>query len=256
MNSLYQEIKSILGLSLSLAKANFKVRNEGSFLGIFWYLLEPLAFFLILYFISENLTQNKIPEYPLYLFVGLIMFNFFNAVTSFSTQVISGHAGFIKSLKIKMESFVLAGVWQFVFSHLFELIVLLIFAFIFKTNLGWFFFYPIILIFFTLFTTGISLILSICGVYIGDLKNVWVVFTRFLWFATPIFYSISPTGTLHALNTWNPLYHFINATRDIIIYQKIPSAQTILTITLGSLAIFFLGIAIFEKFKNRLAEKL
>ncbi|MFA6536299.1 MAG: ABC transporter permease [Candidatus Paceibacterota bacterium] len=256
MNPLLQEIKSVLGLSLSLAKANFKVRNEGSFLGIFWYLLEPLVFFLILFFISSTLAQDSIEKYPLYLFIGLIMFNFWSAVTGFSTQVISSHSGFIKSLKIKMEPFVLSGVWQFIFSHLFELVALLIFAFFFQVDISWLIFYPIILFFFTLFTAGISLILSVCGVYIGDLRNVWVVFTRLLWFATPIFYSINPSSPLHRLNTWNPLSYFITAARDIVIYQKIPSVETVTIITLGSIAVFLLGLLIFEKFKNRLAEKL
>jgi len=32
----YKKIKRILELSFSLAKANFKLRNENSYLGIFW----------------------------------------------------------------------------------------------------------------------------------------------------------------------------------------------------------------------------
>ena len=49
-----EKIKSISALSFSLAKANFKIRNEGSYLGIFWYLLEPLAFFIVLLFFGEG----------------------------------------------------------------------------------------------------------------------------------------------------------------------------------------------------------
>lgn len=256
MKSIYSEIKSVLGLGLSLAKANFKIRNEGSFLGIFWYLLEPLAFFVILFFISETLAQNSISNYPLYLFVGLIIFNFFNAVTTFSTTVIRNNAGFLKSLKIKSESFVLSGVLQFIFSHLFELAVLIIFALIFKTDVSWLIFYPIIFGFFVLFTTGVSLALAVSGVYIGDLRNVWTVFTRLLWFATPIFYALSQTGAIGTLNLYNPLYYFIELTREIVIYQQIPDAQIIAVVILVSSLTFLIGLLIFEKFKNRLAEKL
>jgi lipopolysaccharide transport system permease protein len=256
MKPLYQEIKSVVGLSLSLAKANFKVRNEGSFLGIFWYLLEPLSFFVILFFISETISQNSIAQYPLYLFIGLIMFNFFNAVTSFSTKVISNNAGFIKSLKIRSEAFVLAGVWQFVFSHIFELIALIIFAIILQANLGWFVFYFIILLFFILFTTGVSLILSVVGVYIGDLHNVWNVFSRLLWFATPIFYVANTQSLIGKINIFNPLYYFIHTTREVVIYQRIPSMATLITIVFGSIVMFAIGLFVFEKFKNSLAEKL
>lgn len=256
MKHLYQEIKSIASLSLSLAKANFKVRNEGSFLGIFWYLLEPLAFFLILFFISETLSQNSIEQYPLYLFVGLIMFNFFNAITTFATRAIASNAGFIKSLKIKTEAFIFSGVLQFIFSHLFELFVLMAFAIFFQVNVSWVIFYPIIFFFFVLFTTGVSLILSIGGVYIGDLRNVWTVFTRLLWFATPIFYFAKESSIIQILNTWNPLYYFIDATREVIIYQKIPSFASLIIIGVGSILVFSIGLFVFEKFKNSLAEKL
>jgi ABC-type polysaccharide/polyol phosphate export permease len=102
------------------------------------------------------------------------MFNFFNAITTFATKAIAINAGFIKSLKIKTEAFVFSGVLQFVFSHLFELLVLVVFAIFFKVNISWIIFYPIIFFFFVLFTTGISLILSIgatetcgmCGLFL------------------------------------------------------------------------------------------
>jgi len=256
MKNLYQEIKSVIGLSLSLAKANFKVRNEGSFLGILWYLLEPFAFFLILFFISETLIQRSVEHYPLYLFVGLIMFNFFNAITTFSTRVIVANTGFMKSLKIRSEAFVLAGVWQFVFSHLFELIALIIFAIILQVNLSYFIFYLFIFFFFALFTTGISFILSVLGVYIGDLRNVWNVFSRLLWFATPIFYVANTESLIGAINLFNPLYYFIHITRELIIYQRMPETMLLVSIAVASITIFLGGLLIFEKFKNRLAEKL
>jgi len=256
MGNLYQEIKSVAGLSFSLAKANFKVRNEGSFFGIFWYLLEPLAFFLILFFIGQNLSQKSIEQYPMYLLVGLIMFNFFNAVTLFSTKVISNNSGFIKSLKINSEAFVLSGVWQFVFSHFFEVVVLIIFGLIFKINISFFIFYLFIFPFFVLFTSGVSFVLSVLGVYVGDLRNVWNVFSRLLWFATPIFYAVGTNTVIKELNTINPLYYFIMITREVIIYKKIPSPALLFTVALFSVLVFIAGFLVFEKFKNRLAERL
>jgi len=73
----WYKLKSILGLSLSLAKSYFKSRNEGSYLGIFWYLLNPLAFFVIIMLMSQVINAKPEKDYPLYLFLGLIMFNFF-----------------------------------------------------------------------------------------------------------------------------------------------------------------------------------
>jgi ABC-type polysaccharide/polyol phosphate export permease len=54
----------------------------------------------------------------------------------------------------------------------------------------------------------------------------------------------------------NPLYYFITATREIVIYQKIPEISLLFAMAISSALVFFMGLFVFEKFKNRLAEKL
>lgn len=252
----YYKTKSIIGLSISLAKANFKVRNEGSYLGIFWYLLEPLAFFVILLFIGNTISVNTITYYPIYLLLGLIIFNFFRATTNIATGAIRSNSNFIKSLKIDKEAFILSGMFQFTISHIFEFIILIGFMIFFKMNLAWVLFYPVIFILFFFFTTGISFILSVLGVYANDLKNVWSVFTRLLWFATPIFYYVRGGELIQTINMFNPLYHFINISRELIIFHRIPEMKTFLLAIFSSIIIFALGIYIFEKNKDKLAEKI
>lgn len=251
-----QKIKSILGLSLALAKANFKVRNEGSFLGIFWYLLEPLAFFIILLFIGGLMSQNSIEKYPMYLFLGIMMFNFFTAVTTSSVEVMQSNADFIKSLKVNREPFVISVVLQFIFSHFFEFLILAVLSIFLKMNILWLLFYPVVFFFFCLFIIGISFMLSVLGVYIYDFKNIWSVFVRLLWFMTPVFYTIGGSGLIHQISMLNPLYHFINISRDIIIYHRLPQAETMLLAAFYSMLVFLIGLFIFEKNKNKLAEKI
>jgi len=253
----YQRIKSILGLSLSLAKANFKIRNEGSYLGVFWYLLEPLVFFIVLLIIRGAVLNTNIGNYQLYLFIGLIMFNFFTAVTNFSTRVIQNNSGFIKSLKINKEVFVISGLLQFIFSHFFEFLILIIFSIFLKVKLTYLLiFYPILFLFFCLFTVGVSFILSIIGVYIKDLSNVWSVFTRLLWLITPIFYTIENNSLLQKINIFNPLYYFINITREVIMSSKLPNIYWILSTIFCSVFVFLIGLIFFEKSKKKLAERI
>ncbi len=255
--SIYKRIESILGLSLSLAKANFKIRNEGSYLGILWYLLEPLVFLIVLLTIRQSVVNTNIASYQLYLFIGLIMFNFFNAVTNFSTRVIQNNSGFIKSLRINKEVFVISGLLQFVFSHFFEFLILIIFSLFFEIKfLYLLIFYPILFLFFCFFTVGISFILSIVGVYIKDLSNVWSVFTRLLWLITPIFYTIENNSLLQKINIFNPLYYFINIARDIVIYSKLPNIYWVLLIVFCSVFVFLIGLIFFEKSKKSLAERI
>jgi len=251
-----RKIKKTLSLSFSLAKTQFKLRNEGSYLGIFWYLLEPLSFFVILLFLGGVISNNSIYKYPLYLFLGLIMYNFFLAVTNSSTNVISYNAGFLKSIKINPESFVLANAFQFCFSHIFELIIFMAFMLFFKANLIFMLAYPIIFFFFFLFVLGFSFALATVGVYLIDLNNIWQVIGRFLFFATPIFYLLPKNIWLFYLSRFNPLYQYLTISRDIIIYNGLPVLYGMTSVAVISVLIFLAGLFIFEKNKNKFAEKL
>ena len=79
--------KQVLSTSLALAKANFKLKNEGNYLGILWYLLEPLLMFFIFLAVRRILGAD-IPYYPMYLFLGLVIFNFFRKTTTDATRTI------------------------------------------------------------------------------------------------------------------------------------------------------------------------
>ncbi|MFA5023053.1 MAG: ABC transporter permease [Candidatus Paceibacterota bacterium] len=245
-------LRKISRLGLSLAKANFKLRTEGSYLGVLWYLLDPILLFTILIFVFGSNLGAQIKLYPLYLIWGLALFNFFSAVTSQATSVIAGNSLFIKSMKINSEALVVSVLFQTIFSHVFELAVLLALMIYWSVSLAGLVFYPAIFLFFALFTLGVSFILAALGVYVSDLNNVWKFFTQLLFFATPIFYAASPKWLL----ALNPLAAYLTITRGLVIYGQWPGLKIILLIAVVSLATFVLGWGLFYKVKNKFAENL
>ncbi|MFH1427968.1 MAG: ABC transporter permease [Patescibacteria group bacterium] len=253
---MYYNLKSILGLSLSLAKAQFKLRNEGSYLGIFWYLLEPLALFVIFLSIKAVIANSEITFYPLYLLLGLIMFNFFSKVTNKATKIIANNVGFIKSIKISYESLVIAEALEAIFSHFFEIVLFILLMVFFKIPLAGIIFYPLILFFLFLFVLGLSFILTTLGTYINDLDNVWRVATQILFFTTPLFYVMTKNSPIYNFNIFNPIFYFINISRDIIIYNSIPEIWMIGTAMGFSFVFFTLGIIIFRRYKYKFAEMI
>jgi ABC-type polysaccharide/polyol phosphate export permease len=77
------EIKKMIRVSFSLAKVNFRLRIENSYLGIFWYLLNPLIMFGILLLVKKAaFPEASIPYYPLFLIIGISAFNFFKQAIS------------------------------------------------------------------------------------------------------------------------------------------------------------------------------
>lgn len=250
---MYDYFKKTLRLSYSLAKTQFKLRNEGSYIGVFWYLLDPLAMFLIILILGKVITRTDIQYYPLYLLLGLIMFNFFRQTTINSVNAITSNSGYLKSMKISSEAFVVSASLQSAFSHFFELTILICFIIFFKVPLAGIIFYPFIFFFLFLFSLGFSFILATLGVYVNDLGNVWTVIINLLWFSTPIFYIISP-GEINMINKLNPMFYLVLIARDLIIYGRIPPLNSIWFVAISSAVFLLTGTFIFEKFKKKFAQ--
>ena len=249
-------LKKMWALGWSLAKTNFKLRNEGSYLGLLWYILHPLFLFLILMFVFGKNLGTGIESYPIYLLLGLIMYNFFSGATGQATKIIMENAGFIKSIKLSYVSFVLSSILQFIFSHIFEIIVFTVFLLFYNMPLRFLVFYPFIFALFCIFIFGVSMILATLGVYVNDLDNVWSVLLSLVWFSTPIFYAVNFEGfRLHYL-IFNPVYYFITIARDVVIYGRMPQNWVILGVIAYSVLFLVIGFIVFNKFKSKIAERL
>jgi ABC-type polysaccharide/polyol phosphate export permease len=241
--------------SLALARAQFKLRNEGSYLGIFWYLLNPLLMFGLLLLVFSKGLGAEILHYPLYLLLGIIMFNFFQQITTSSIKTMDENRALIKSIKFSRESLVASTVLRTLFSHIFEFILFVVIALIFGVSIGEFIFYIPILLLFCIFAYGFSLILASFYIYFIDIENIWVFVSKLLFFATPIFYEIG-RGKLFVLNLFNPLYYFITLARSVVIYGNIPELWIIAGAFASSFIFFVLGTFIFSGLKRRFAELL
>ena len=249
--------KNFWQLSLTLAKAGFKLRNEGSYLGILWYLLNPLLLFLLLLLVFSDRLGSNISSYPLYMLLGIIMFNFFQNATAEATKTITrDYSGIIKSINFPRESLIGSVVLKTFFSHLFEIILFIIFILIFKGPLVGLIFYPIILIFLCIFIFGACLILSSLTVYFVDLENIWFFASKLIWLGTPIFYAIGGQTRLFYINLLNPLYYFITIAREIIIYSRVPELWMIFGAIGYSLLFLLAGMLIFNKLKVKFAEMI
>lgn len=242
-------------LGFYLSKKDFILRNEGSFLGVIWYLLNPIIFFITIYFIRDSIYPGSDTEnYPLYLFTGIIIYNLF--VQSLSSAILFSNrrSKFLKSINISSGVLLFSDVLKFIYSHLFEIILIILMLIFTGLPVYTILFYPLILFFYFLFILGLSCIFSVLGMYFDDLINVWKAFSFIIFLGTPIFYHLK-TDSLHFLiNHFNPLFYFIELSRYSFIYNSIPPILYIFVTITFSISIFILGLFIFNKFNKKFAE--
>lgn len=253
----FETVSKILELSFSLANTNFKLRNEGSILGIFWYLLNPLSIFAIMLLIKKlAFSSVHIPYYQIYLIMGLTLFNFFSHTIGASINIIKSNAGMIKSSNIPLEPLIISRVIQSVYSHIFELILIIGFMIYFKAHLIGILYYPFVFIFFMIFVLGVSFLVSTIGVYINDLNNIWPIISQILFFISPIFYVITPGTAIYTLNYFNPLFYFMTVIRDLSLYDKIPPVLMLSFTAVMSIVSLYVGLFVFQWKKKKFAENI
>src|ERR1700751_1786848 len=89
-------------LLAELVRTDFKLRYQGSILGYAWSLLRPLLLFLILYIVFVKIFPlgKGIPHYPVYLLLGIVIWNFFYEMTAQSLGSIVGRGDLLRKISI------------------------------------------------------------------------------------------------------------------------------------------------------------
>src|SRR6266496_5120983 len=72
-----------------LAKIEFKLRYYENKLGLLWALIKPLLDIAIYYIVFQTILKQNIPAFASYLFIGLILWNFFVEYTTGTIQILS-----------------------------------------------------------------------------------------------------------------------------------------------------------------------
>ncbi len=241
---------------LTLTKYEFKQRYRGTALGVAWSLIEPFLMALVLYAIFSKLlhrTENRI----LYVIVGIFFHHYFGKGTSTGLNAIIGKAHLVTKTTVPREILPLSTTLAYGLSSFIEMVILLPGIIYFGGDVRYFFLLLIIHPIYVLLVYGINLILSPLGVYFRDLKEIWSVVNRILFFALPIIYPIEmiPENLLN-IYMLNPLVRLLNAYRDIMVYGNIPNIYDLGYVVAITLILLIAGHVIFNKLEKGFVERL
>ena len=250
--------KKYLIMMWELSVAKFRLRDQGTFLGFIWTLLHPLIYFLVLYGLFRNWMGRHIDNFPLYLIIGIVQWNFFVSATSNSITAIMSAGSYIKNIKFPREILVLSSVLTVLFSHFLELLILIVFWILVGERIGWMVLglFPVLLLNIYL-VTAVSFILATVGVYFLDIGRIWGILANVGLFLTPIFYSMNLLAPdKRRIILLNPMTHIIQASRDILIDNKLPELKGLFYVFAVASVLLFLGYKFFKRNEGYFAERV
>jgi ABC-2 type transport system permease protein len=201
-----------------LVRTDFKLRYQGSALGYAWSLLRPLFIFAILYVVFVKFLKlgSGVPHYPVYLLLGIVIWNFFIEMTMQSLGSIVGRGDLIRKIRIPRWIIVFSSSISATINLLLNLIVIAVFMFIGHVGISiTILLLPLVLIEVYVLALGLSLFLSAAFVKYRDINYVWEVMLQAGFYATPILYPLSRITnlTLQKIIMLNPMAQAIQDAR-------------------------------------------
>lgn len=228
-------MKSRYGYSIillkQLVKTDFKLRYQGSVLGYVWSLLRPLLLFVILYIVFAKFLRigDAIPYYPLYLLVGIVLWNYFAEVTTGSVASIVGKGDLIRKISFPKYVIVLASAMSAFINLILNFVIIAIFMVLSGVAIDFSALLVIPLVLeLTVFALGLAFFLSATFVRFRDIGYIWEVIMQAAFYATPILYPLTLVPLVaQKILLINPVAQVIQDVRQVLVTRE--------TITIGEL---------------------
>lgn len=241
-----------------LVRREISLRYSGSFLGIIWSFINPLAMLMVYSFVFGTVFKarwgtvaTESQDYTILLFVGMLIHGLFAECLGKSATLIVANSNYVKKVIFPLEILPWTIIGAALFHFLTGLIVLMGLQLILTGGLQWTLVYlPLILIPFVLFLMGLSWFVSALGVFFRDIAQVVGMITAVMMFLSPVFYSIeSIPERFRPYMMANPLTLVIEQSRQVLIYGLQPDLHALLI--LGLVGIFTCGTGLWFFNKTR-----
>ncbi|MGP0029184.1 MAG: ABC transporter permease [Acidimicrobiales bacterium] len=273
-------------LLVYLVRTEIKVKYKNSALGLVWSMVAPAMTLAIYFFVFQVVLGNKMPNFIIYLFSGLLLWNLFSLGVLTGTGCIVNNYGIVKKVAFPREILALAAVGSAFVFFCFQSIVMVLFLVVLHVSPDYGYLPILFLALFTgiLLASALGILLSSINVYLRDMQHlIEVLLTAWFW-ACPIVYAyqqnigrkLAERGLtwVYFLNPMTPLVMSFQralyghpttyaTTKGVVTtYYVLPTwgYMTYLLLDLGvlvgSAVLFIVALGVFGRLEGNFAEEL
>lgn len=259
-----------------LVKTDFKLRYQGSMLGMVWSVLKPLMLFAVMYVVFVRFLRfgAGIPHFAVSLLLAQTLWSFFQESASQGMRAIVDRGDLLRKINFPRYIVVISSTVSAFINLLISLVVVLIFMIIngveFRPTLLLF---PLIVIELYIFALAIAFLLSTLYVKFRDIGHIWDVVMQIWFYVTPIIYPLSQIINMSGFGLVvaklmlivNPMAQIIQDARYVLvtpqtetIWNTVGAGTPLLKIVpiVLSIGLFVVGVIVFRKHSRTFAEEL
>ena len=178
-------------LLLNLFRLNYRLKYTSSRFGLLWSVLSPVISLGIFNIIFNYILKVNIREFPLFLFCGLVCWNFFSSNAVNSCYCYLRNFEIIQKIRFPYHYLLFSEIILNFMIFCINFTILCIFAFFTNNHLSLFYIIYIIpaLIMLILISSAVSFVTSTLSVFSKDTPHITEIIINIWFYTTPVFYS-------------------------------------------------------------------
>ncbi len=232
---------------------DLRTKYKRSVLGYLWTVIHPLAMMTVLAVVFSNIMKIPVKDYAVFLFTGLLPWNYFNSTAMMSLNSIRQNSRLFAQIPVPKYIFILS----IAFSNLVNFFLALIPLFVIILVVGrplpaTTALFPMAVLPLFCVTVGVSLVLAACNVFFDDTLHLTEVAMSALYFLCPVLYyrDLLPLW-LQKYVVLNPLFCQIETFRRLLYEGALPDPNTYLINLGGSVLVLLGGLWLFRKVQDK-----
>jgi len=241
-----------------LVLRDLKLHYRRSVLGVAWSQLSPLLQLGIMVFVFTHIVPLKIPNYPVFVFSGLLVWTWFSSSIVFATESVVNGADLVRRPGIALPLIPLIPVATGLANFLLSLPLLLLAITFLADGLHiTIVLLPVLVAIQALLTLGPALVLSAMHVTFRDVVHIVNLLLIPLFYATPIFYDVGRVPPQYQwVYRYNPLARLVGAYRQVLLYGQWPSLGVLVGLAVLGAVLASAGLHVYERRADRFSEEL
>ena len=236
-----------------LVLKDFKIRYRNMSLGVLWSLLNPIVMMSVLTFVFREIFKTTQPNYPVFVFCGLLPFNFFTMAWSSGTVSIVDNVGLVKRVPVPRDVLPIAAVLACCLHLAIQIALLLamVLGFDLGVNVHWLWL-PFLLLLEVVFVAGLSFFTAGINVFVRDTRYIVESINVLLFWLVPIIYpSTLVPQKFQGIFQLNPVTALVVGMRNVLIENANPAPTLLINMAIVSCLVFALGWVTFSVLKSR-----
>ena len=252
-----------------LVVTDFKLRYQGSVLGYLWSILKPIFLFIILYIVFDKFLRlgRDIEHFPVYLLVGIVLWNFFTEATVQGLQSIVSRGDLIRKINFPKFIIVVSGTISAFINLIINTIVILVFCVINSVSISAeaLLIIPLIAELYV-FSLAVAFFLATLNVKYRDIGYLWEIFLQAAFYATPVIYPLQMVvKQMSWAASWlmlNPVAQVVQDVRKVLVTQQtlqlydLVSFPVMLTPFVAVIIVILLAVFYFRSNQRYFAESV